>query len=257
MNRSSPPVLYIITALELGGAQKVCLSLFKSIKSTGVPTYLIAGPGILEKEIVGLQGVTLLPGMCSFLWPRAFFRMLWQIRKLKKIHPTLIVHTHSTVAGIMGRWAAFCAGAHTRIHTVLGYGFNDYQNRFVRWALYSLEYATSFITSYYVCVSSADVRTGSTRIPGFARKHVIIRAAINWEQFYLPARKAPIAMQKGEPFILAPSPALNRKKTFLTCLRRLRAFTKSTHMRGLRLLVMATCGQRLRHGYRSMNSLVV
>ena len=36
-------VVYIITKLELGGAQKVCLSLFEQLAKRGTKTFLISG----------------------------------------------------------------------------------------------------------------------------------------------------------------------------------------------------------------------
>ena len=36
-------IVYIITHLALGGAQKVCLALFNGLKEQGLPTYLITG----------------------------------------------------------------------------------------------------------------------------------------------------------------------------------------------------------------------
>ncbi len=49
--------------------------------------------------------------------------------------------------------------------------------------IYFLELITSFITTRFVCVSSADVQTGIRLFPFFKNKYSIIRAAVDWDQF--------------------------------------------------------------------------
>ncbi len=55
-------VLYIITQLELGGAQKVCLSLLEKLRDHDATTFLIAGPhGPLTKRVSNHPHVDLMP----------------------------------------------------------------------------------------------------------------------------------------------------------------------------------------------------
>jgi glycosyltransferase involved in cell wall biosynthesis len=55
-------------------------------------------------------------------------------------------------------------------------------------AIYFLELLTSYITTHFICVSLQDAKTGTLLLPHFAQKHSIIRAAVDWQQFYQPAR---------------------------------------------------------------------
>ncbi len=197
-NKQQVHVLYIITKLELGGAQKVCLSLLEGVRAHGTSSSLISGTeGALVKEARRFDEVYLLKsltrdvGLLSVLRElRAFWQLFRQIRKQKRIHPDLIVHTHSTKAGLMGRWAAFCARVKRRVHTVHGFGFHEHQGRLSWWLIFIAEYMTSFITTHYVCVSEQDRRTGIRYIPFFEGKSSIIRAAVSWDQFYVPAKRA-------------------------------------------------------------------
>ena len=204
-----PCVVYIITQLELGGAQKICLSLFNDIAHHGITSKLItSAQGILVPQIKNSPNAILIPTLqrsvsLRGLWQelRSFFLLIKQLRELKKEYPHIIVHTHSTKAGILGRWAAFFAGIKTRVHTVHGYAFHAHQG-WLKWlAIYTVELLTSLITTHFVCVSSEDVKTGIRLFPRFAQKHSIIRAAVDWQQFYQPARimeKFPVS---SEPFV--------------------------------------------------------
>ena len=189
---TAPRVIYIITKLELGGAQKVCLELFEKLS---LPTTLISGnEGTLAHHVQNKSNVILLNSFkrevsLKLLWAEltTFINLVRQLRALKKQHKNLIVHTHSTKAGLVGRWAAFFAGIKTRVHTVHGYGFHDHQSWAVWLPIYLLELVTSVITTHYVCVSGADVATGKRLFPKF--RHTVIRASVDTEKF-LPAVRA-------------------------------------------------------------------
>ena len=196
-------VVYIITKLELGGAQKICLSLFEKLQKNGNDAYLISGTeGPLVARAKRIPNSILLDNMKREVSTNAltheiknFFNIVRTLRKLKKTNPNLIVHTHSTKAGLVGRWAAFFAGVKKRVHTVHGYGFHTHQPLLVWLGIYLLELFTSVITTHFVCVSSADIETGKKLFPKFIQKSSIIRAAVPSKEFYIPAteiKKAPI-----------------------------------------------------------------
>jgi len=220
-------VLYIITKLELGGAQKVCLSLFEGVHQEGIQSFLLSSAdGKLVNTVINNPRAILLPALkreiaLGALWQefRCFITMISTIRHLKKEHPGLIVHTHSTKAGIMGRWAAFFAGVQQRIHTVHGYAFHDHQSRLSWWLIYLAELMTSFVTTHFVCVSSADVKTGIKLFPWFAKKHSIIRAAVDWQQFYQPARTALPTPSATQPFIVGTVACFKPQKNMFDLLR--------------------------------------
>ncbi len=185
-------ILYIITKLELGGAQKVCLSLMRGLKESGNNIKLISGTdGILTNELKDSPDIIMLANFKRevsifyiFKEIKNFIELIKKIRELKKIYPNLIIHTHSTKAGLLGRWAGLFAGVKNRIHTIHGYGFNNYQNKLTWLFTYLPELITSVITTHFICVSSEDVKTGIKLLPNFKNKHSIIRAAVEWEKFY-------------------------------------------------------------------------
>lgn len=225
-NKKEIQVLYIITKLELGGAQKVCLSLLDGIKASGHESFLISGQeGPLVKNVESNSNVILLKEMTREVSLikivaeiKNFFALIKKIRELKKENPNLIVHTHSTKAGLIGRWAALFAGIKNRVHTVHGYGFHAHQNKFGWIINYSLELFTSLATTHYVCVSSEDVKTGIKLIPGFGKKYSIIRAAIDWNHFYVPARAINSFPENKKPFIFGTIACFKKQKNLFDLL---------------------------------------
>jgi len=239
--KKGAPVVYIITKLELGGAQKVCLSLFNGLRDNNITSYLITGnDGILTKEIANQKNVFLLPSLqreitlkSLYQEVKSLFSMIRLLRKLKKKHPNLIVHTHSSKAGILGRWAAFFAHIKKRIHTIHNYGFHDHQKALAWLATYLPELLTSYITTHYICVSSENVKTGLRLLPHFARRHTIIRAAVDWKTFYTPARTAQtFPAKKDTPFIFGSVACFKPPKNIFDLLNAFAyAYTKNSRIR--------------------------
>jgi glycosyltransferase involved in cell wall biosynthesis len=219
-------VLYVITKLELGGAQKVCLSLLKGINKTNNHAMLVSGSeGSLVKEAKKFKNVFFIDNFkrevslkTLHLEIKSFLKLVEIIKQLKKTYPSLIVHTHSTKAGLIGRWAAFFAKVKNRTHTIHGFGFNDYQSKIKWFVIYFLEYITSFITSHFVCVSKKDRLYGMKLFPLFEKKSSIIRAAVDFEIFFLPAKKY-LNRFNDETFIVGTISCLKPQKNVLDLIK--------------------------------------
>lgn len=211
MKQNDVAVLYIVTKLELGGAQKVCLALMEGAIENGLQAGLIAGSqGVLVSQIPKTENVFLLDSFkrevgIKFIFKEmnAFFQIFKIIRRLRKEYPNLVVHTHSTKAGVVGRWAAFFAGIKIRIHTIHGFGFNDFQSK-LKWnGIFFIEYLTSLITTHFICVSEKDREFGVRKFPKFGQKSSIIRAAVEWNKFYTPALvRKDMSCLRDESFII-------------------------------------------------------
>lgn len=156
-------VCHIITKLELGGAQEVALFTVAHLDPTRFRPVLVTGPGgMLTEEARALPGVevVIVPSLAREIRP---FRDLWALvvlaRLLRKVRPA-IVHTHSSKAGILGRWAAWLAGVPAIIHTIHGFGITPSQPAWLRHLLVGVERLTSLVTTHWVAVAQADIEAG-------------------------------------------------------------------------------------------------
>lgn len=178
-------VCHVITKLELGGAQEVALYTVSHLDRNQFRPILIAGPGGLLDEdaqrIPDLEVITL-----SELGRRIHvigdLMTLVRLTLLFRRYRPKIVHTHSSKAGILGRWAAWCAGVPVVIHTIHGYGITPAQSRGVQRFFKLLERVTGWITTHCVCVAKADIEKG--REWGFFKSNVsLIRPGIDPRPF--------------------------------------------------------------------------
>ena len=157
-------VAHVITRMILGGAQENTLHTCDVLnRHPDWDVLLITGPALgPEGELlseVRRRGISYLvvPQMRRAVNPlldAVAFVKLWRI--LRKRQPT-IVQTHSSKAGILGRFAARLAGVPIIVHTVEGLPFHRYAPWYAN-ALYILaERAAARTTDRTVCVAQAMV----------------------------------------------------------------------------------------------------
>ncbi len=156
-------IAHIITKLELGGAQQNTLYTLAHLNQTWFQPILITGlEGVLVEDANRLQGVTryYLPSLIREVNPVQDFKALLEIRRILIKEKPVIVHTHSSKAGIVGRWAAKLAGVPFIIHSIHGFGFHDHQNFLQQKLFIFLERITSRITTRFIAVSRANIEKG-------------------------------------------------------------------------------------------------
>lgn len=78
------------------------------------------------------------------------FWKLFQMIKAGRYH---IVHTHSSKAGVLGRWAAWLARTPLIVHTLHSLVFHDYQPWLINRALWITKKACAPITDFFITVS--------------------------------------------------------------------------------------------------------
>ena len=124
-------ILHIITQLELGGAQKNVLDIIRLLDKDRYTVYLVSSnKGTLVKDALGIPGVKTvsLSSLKRPINPFADLVTLFKLTFLLKKEGITLVHTHSSKAGILGRWAARLAGVPVIIHTIHGWSFHNHLN---------------------------------------------------------------------------------------------------------------------------------
>ena len=161
--------MHVITQLELGGAQEIAMLFCRRLATRGFDVHLVAGNGgLLDDDARALPDVSFhhVDRLARELHPlrdlaswQSLATLLRRIRRQSNL--PMIVHTHSSKAGIVGRWAAYAAAAPIRVHSIHGFAFHSFQPSWEH-TLYRLaEQATARITHAFCPVSEANRRVAS------------------------------------------------------------------------------------------------
>lgn len=182
MNNGKIACVHIITKLELGGAQDNTLYTLKNLPPEKYNKVLITGTGGIrdEEAINATEYITyFVSSLRREINPVLDFIALCKLfRLLRKIKPH-IVHTHSSKAGILGRWAAYFARVPLIIHTFHGFGFNDFQNPIKRWILVRIERIIAIVTKSLIFVSRDNMKTAEKKKIGKSNRYTLIHSGIH------------------------------------------------------------------------------
>jgi glycosyltransferase involved in cell wall biosynthesis len=185
-------VLHLITRLIVGGAQENALDTARLLDKSRWEVAVVAGPETGSEgsliQAAREQGVdlTIQPALVRRVHPLKDLLAVWRLRRLIKDGRYTIVHTHSSKAGILGRWAARFAGAPVIVHTVHGWGHHSRQRPIVRAGYIWLERLTSVITDRLIVVSSLSGTSGLVERIATADDYVTIRSGIDVARFSRP-----------------------------------------------------------------------
>ncbi len=154
-------IAHVITRLIVGGAQENTLLTCEGLHGRGHRVTLLSGPTagpegtLVERARRGGYGFTELPDLIRPVNPwldaRARRELAAQFRRLRPD----IVHTHSSKAGILGRFAARDARVLLVVHTVHGLSFNRTQARIVQRFYAWLEWLAARRSDAIVTVAEA------------------------------------------------------------------------------------------------------
>ncbi|MGA1867614.1 MAG: glycosyltransferase family 4 protein [bacterium] len=161
--------IHIITRMDKGGSAENTYLTVKNINK--FRPLLIIGPTtestMSEKErrerdenMKALVSDGIQVRVCPFLFRRISLlndlrAFLWLFFTIRKLHPA-IVHTHTSKAGILGRWAAFLNRVPFICHTPHGHIFFGYFHPLIMTLFLFLERITSLITQRIICLTEGE-----------------------------------------------------------------------------------------------------
>jgi len=185
-------VLHPITRLIIGGAQENTMLTAQLLDKAQWDVEIVAGPQTGSEgsliEAVQERGISLIlePTMVRELNPIKDLLALIRLTQLMRRGRYTIVHTHSSKAGILGRWAAKFAGVPIIVHTVHGWAHHERQHPLLRAYYILLEKLTLPITDQMIAVTSKDIDKGLRDGIGKSTNYLIIRSGIELERFGHP-----------------------------------------------------------------------
>ena len=183
-------IAHVITRMILGGAQENTLLTCRGLhEHPDYDVHLITGPAIgpegellSEAERLGIP-VTIVPQLRREIRPwRDLSSAFALTRILRELKPD-IVHTHSTKAGVLGRWAARRARVPVVVHTIHGLAFHPYE-RWWRNKLYiAAERMAARWTDQFVCVADAMAAQALAAGIGQRERFVTVYSGMETEAF--------------------------------------------------------------------------
>lgn len=156
-------IVHVITRLIIGGAQENTLLTCEGLHNRGHQVTLITGPttgpegSLLERAKAGGYRVVEVPELIRAIRPWTDHRCRHVLAELYRELAPDIVHTHSSKAGIVGRWAAKDANVPHIVHTIHGMSFNRTQLWWMQRLGIWLERSAARFTDRIVTVADAMI----------------------------------------------------------------------------------------------------
>ena len=187
-------VLQVITRLIIGGAQETVMLSADLLDKSRWAVRVLSGPqtgsegSLIENVRERAIPLVIEPALVREISPFKDLLALFRLVRFMRQGRYTIVHTNSSKAGVLGRWAAYLAGVPIIVHTVHGWGHHERQHPWVRRFYILLEQLTQRITDKLIVVSPLNTEKGLADGIAAPEKYVTIRSGIELDRFRHPAR---------------------------------------------------------------------
>ncbi|MCK4660437.1 MAG: glycosyltransferase family 4 protein [Phycisphaerae bacterium] len=182
-------ICHIITRLIVGGAQENTLLTCEGLAARGHQVTLISGPetgpegSLWERADDGGYELVTVDSLRRNVRPVAELRCLVALRRLLRDSRFDVVHTHSSKAGILGRYAAAAAQVPIVVHTIHGMSFNRTQSASLHRLYRMLERRAARKTHAIIAVADAMIEQSVRAGIAPAEKFTTIRSGIETSRF--------------------------------------------------------------------------
>jgi glycosyltransferase involved in cell wall biosynthesis len=197
-------VLVLITRLTIGGDTNVVLDIASHFNQhPQFEAHLAVGP-VAEGEVDLTHlayeraiPTTVIPSLVNHINPWLNLRAVAEVRAVIVKGQYDIVHTHSSVAGVVGRLAALTAGVPVIVHHVHGWGLQEGMSAGMRLVYLSLERFCASFTKRLIAVSKATIQKGLAYRICPENKFALIYNGIPLEKFRQPVDRRKVLMALG------------------------------------------------------------
>jgi len=123
-------IAHIITRMIPGGAQRIVRRLVESSAAAGYEVFLLTGRDSGDRQVIEelrsnpLIRLEIVPSLVRNPHPLRDYRTARVLRRWMEEHTPDVVHTHTSKAGFLGRWAARRAGIGRIVHSSHGHPFS-------------------------------------------------------------------------------------------------------------------------------------
>jgi len=195
-------VCHVITRLIVGGAQENTLLTCEGLHARGHRVTLISGPtrgpegSLVERARQGGYEYIEIPELIRAVNPWLDTRAVRLLRaEFARLRPD-VIHTHSSKAGIVGRYAARRLRGAVVVHTIHGMSFNRTQPWPVRWVFAALERRAACWTDALIGVAEAMLRQSLAHGIGRPDRMHLVYSGMELEPF-TPGRYDRAAVRAG------------------------------------------------------------
>lgn len=194
-------IVHVITRLIVGGAQENTLLSCEGQHRLGHAVTLITGPALgpegslMERARAGGYRVEIIDEMRRAIRPLRDYKTYRKlIRRFREIKPD-VVHTHSSKAGIIARWAAHNAKVPAIVHTIHGLAFTASTSPMVNGIYKWLERKAAPISTRIVCVADAMRDQSLAANIGIPGQYVTVYSGMETAAFLHPPVSREIVRQ--------------------------------------------------------------
>lgn len=190
-------VIHVITRLDHGGsAENTMLTALGHDRAQFEPLVVAGYPGRWDAQ--GGQAATeencrrldkadvrwtLLPSLTREVNPIKDAQALWELICLFRQEQPMLVHTHTSKAGVLGRVAAWVARVPVIVHTPHGHVFYGHFGSFRSWLFLQIERGLSALTDRLIALTEAERQDHLDREVGKADRFAVVPSGIDRERF--------------------------------------------------------------------------
>ena len=194
-------ICHVITRMIVGGAQENTLLSCRGALEAGHDVTLVTGPspgpeGELLKR-VSCPGLKIVecPWLVREIAPLSDLKAILHLKKLFRTERYDVVHTHSSKAGIVGRFAARAAGVPLVVHTIHGLAFHRYEKFWKNLLYIACERAAAPCGKRIYAVAQAMIDQSLAAGVGSPDQYKVVYSGMELDRF-LHAKPDPVLRKK-------------------------------------------------------------